>query len=181
MYYCIIIVCISPSCWSATLQCVRSPLLYHYCMQITFLLICNLAMWAISTFVLLLFTDHLPVDLQPYNVGDLHFCIIIVCRSPSYWSATLQCGRSELLYYYCVQITFLLICNLAMWAISTFETSRADAHPTLLNYYGVWAWTIISHVSMPLAIFYRFHATVCLCEIWKRAYKLKPDFIYACH
>ncbi|XP_018025126.1 uncharacterized protein LOC108680745 isoform X2 [Hyalella azteca] len=74
-------------------------------------------------------------------------------------------------------VTFLLICNLAMWAISTFETSRADAHPTLLNYYGVWAWTIISHVSMPLAIFYRFHVTVCLCEIWKRSYKLKHDFL----
>uniref|UniRef100_A0A6A7FU69 Otopetrin-2-like isoform X2 n=1 Tax=Hirondellea gigas TaxID=1518452 RepID=A0A6A7FU69_9CRUS len=74
-------------------------------------------------------------------------------------------------------VTFLLICNLAMWAISTFETSRADAHPTQLNYYGVWAWTIISHVSMPLAIFYRFHVTVCLCEIWKRSYKLKHDFL----
>jgi len=74
-------------------------------------------------------------------------------------------------------VTFLLICNLSMWAISTFETSRADAHPTLLNYYGVWAWTIISHVSMPLAIFYRFHSTVCLCEIWKRSYKFKHDFL----
>nr|XP_045605705.1 uncharacterized protein LOC123762940 isoform X2 [Procambarus clarkii] len=73
-------------------------------------------------------------------------------------------------------VTFLLVCNLAMWAINTFETSRADAHPTQLNFYGIWAWTIISHVSMPLAIFYRFHVTVCLCEIWKRSYKLKSDF-----
>ncbi|XP_042217776.1 proton channel OtopLc-like isoform X2 [Homarus americanus] len=73
-------------------------------------------------------------------------------------------------------VTFLLVCNLAMWAINTFETSRADAHPTQLNFYGIWAWTIISHVSMPLAIFYRFHVTVCLCEIWKRSYKLKNEF-----
>ncbi|KAG0729809.1 Proton channel OtopLc [Chionoecetes opilio] len=56
-------------------------------------------------------------------------------------------------------VTFLLVCNLAMWAINTFETSRADAHPTQLNFYGIWAWTIISHISMPLAIFYRFHVT----------------------
>ncbi|XP_050730889.1 uncharacterized protein LOC127005808 isoform X2 [Eriocheir sinensis] len=73
-------------------------------------------------------------------------------------------------------VTFLLVCNLAMWAINTFETSRADAHPTQLNFYGIWAWTIISHISMPLAIFYRFHVTVCLCEIWKRSYKLKNEF-----
>ncbi|CAL4067730.1 unnamed protein product, partial [Meganyctiphanes norvegica] len=73
-------------------------------------------------------------------------------------------------------VTFLLVCNLAMWAINTFETSRADAHPKQLEFYGIWAWTIISHISMPLAIFYRFHVTVCLCEIWKRSYKLKNDY-----
>jgi len=70
-------------------------------------------------------------------------------------------------------VTFLLVCNLAMWAINTLEKSRADSHPVQLKFYGVWAWTIITHISMPLAIFYRFHSTVCLCEIWKRAYKLK--------
>lgn len=73
-------------------------------------------------------------------------------------------------------VTFLLVANLAMWAISTLEKSRAESHPIQLNFYGLWAWTIITHVSMPLAIFYRFHSTVCLCEIWKRAYKMKPSY-----
>lgn len=74
-------------------------------------------------------------------------------------------------------VTFLLVTNLAMWAISTLEKSRAESHPIQLNFYGLWAWTIITHVSMPLAIFYRFHSTVCLCEIWKRAYKMKPTYM----
>ncbi|XP_055371549.1 proton channel OtopLc isoform X2 [Condylostylus longicornis] len=74
-------------------------------------------------------------------------------------------------------VTFMLVANLAMWAISTLEKSRAESHPIQLNFYGLWAWTIITHVSMPLAIFYRFHSTVCLCEIWKRAYKLKPTYM----
>lgn len=74
-------------------------------------------------------------------------------------------------------VTFLLVSNLAMWAISTLEKSRAESHPIQLNFYGLWAWTIITHVSMPLAIFYRFHSTVCLCEIWKRAYKMKPTYM----
>ena len=26
-------------------------------------------------------------------------------------------------------VTFLLVCNLAMWAINTLETNRADSHP----------------------------------------------------
>lgn len=74
-------------------------------------------------------------------------------------------------------VTFLLVSNLAMWAINTLEKSRAESHPIQLNFYGLWAWTIITHVSMPLAIFYRFHSTVCLCEIWKRAYKMKPTYM----
>ena len=73
-------------------------------------------------------------------------------------------------------VTFLLVTNLAMWLINTLEKSRADSHPVQLKFYGVWAWTIITHISMPLAIFYRFHSTVCLCEIWKKAYKLKPVY-----
>ncbi|VVC38319.1 Otopetrin [Cinara cedri] len=74
-------------------------------------------------------------------------------------------------------VTFLLVSNLAMWAINTLEKSRADSHPIQLHFYGLWAWTIITHVSMPLAIFYRFHSTVCLCEIWKRSYKIKPSYM----
>ncbi|KAJ1528070.1 hypothetical protein ONE63_007988 [Megalurothrips usitatus] len=74
-------------------------------------------------------------------------------------------------------ITFLLVTNLAMWAINTLEKSRAESHPIQLHFYGLWAWTIITHVSMPLAIFYRFHSTVCLCEIWKKAYKMKPVYM----
>jgi hypothetical protein len=72
-------------------------------------------------------------------------------------------------------VTFLLVANLAMWTINSLEKNRAEFHPTHLEFYGVWAWTIITHVSMPLAVFYRFHSTVCLLEIWKTAYKLKVE------
>ena len=40
-----------------------------------------------------------------------------------------------------------------MWAINTLEKSRAESHPLQLHFYGVWAWTIITHVSMPLGKF----------------------------
>ncbi|XP_021943318.1 proton channel OtopLc [Folsomia candida] len=70
-------------------------------------------------------------------------------------------------------VTYLLVTNLAMWLMNALEKSRGESHPAQLQFYGVWGWTIITHISMPLAIFYRFHSTVCLCEIWKRAFKLK--------
>uniref|UniRef100_U5ER56 Putative conserved plasma membrane protein n=1 Tax=Corethrella appendiculata TaxID=1370023 RepID=U5ER56_9DIPT len=72
-------------------------------------------------------------------------------------------------------ITFLLVANMAMWFINTLVKGRASFRPSHLEFFGMWAWTIITHVSMPLAIFYRFHSTICLFEIWKSAYKCKQD------
>ncbi|XP_059616659.1 proton channel OtopLc-like isoform X2 [Phlebotomus argentipes] len=72
-------------------------------------------------------------------------------------------------------VTFLLVANMSMWFINTLIKGHAGFRPTHLHFFGVWAWTVITHVSMPLAIFYRFHSTICLFEIWKSAYKVKND------
>lgn len=72
-------------------------------------------------------------------------------------------------------ITFLLVANIAMWSINALVKSRAMFRPTHLEFYGNWSWTIITHVSMPLAIFYRFHSTICLFEIWKTTYKARHN------
>lgn len=74
-------------------------------------------------------------------------------------------------------VTFLLVCNFAMWSINTLETRRADSNPVQMHFYGFWAWTIITHVTTPLTIFFRFHSTVCLCDIWKRCYKVRSELI----
>ena len=72
-------------------------------------------------------------------------------------------------------ITFLLVANVALWFINTMIKSRASFRPSHLIFFGKWAWTVITHVSMPLAIFYRFHSTICLFEIWKSAYKCRGE------
>ncbi|KAH9383482.1 hypothetical protein HPB48_024991 [Haemaphysalis longicornis] len=59
-------------------------------------------------------------------------------------------------------VTFLIVCNFSMWAINTLETRRADSNPVQMNFYGFWAWTIITHVTAPLTIFFRFHSTATL-------------------
>lgn len=74
-------------------------------------------------------------------------------------------------------VVFLLIANLALWIMSICQKSRPSTNPVPLQFYGVWAWTIITHLWSPLAIFYRFHSTVCLIEVSKRAYKIKPTFM----
>lgn len=71
-------------------------------------------------------------------------------------------------------VTFLLIANLALWGINRLKNNNAEFHPMQMEFYGVWAWTVITHVSMPLVVCYRFQSTVCLYEIWLHVYKPRP-------
>lgn len=70
-------------------------------------------------------------------------------------------------------VTFLLLCNFSLWFIATFEIQKAGHNPQQLEFYGAKAWTIFTHISVPLGIFYFFHSTVCLSHIWKHAWKFK--------
>lgn len=41
------------------------------------------------------------------------------------------------------------------------------------EFYGFILWNILNHVTLPLIMFYRFHSSVCLVDIWNYAYE--PD------
>ena len=45
------------------------------------------------------------------------------------------------------------------------------------RFYGLLAWGIISRISLPLLIFYRFHSCVVLVEIWKNTYRTKVQML----
>ncbi|KAL0839496.1 hypothetical protein ABMA28_016202 [Loxostege sticticalis] len=72
-------------------------------------------------------------------------------------------------------VTFLLVGNFALWLLNRVKNARAEFHPLQMEFYGVWAWTLITHVSVPLLVCYRFQATVCFYEIWKNSYKTSKD------
>ncbi|XP_015593570.1 uncharacterized protein LOC107266975 isoform X2 [Cephus cinctus] len=68
-------------------------------------------------------------------------------------------------------ITFLVICNVALWIIETFEIKSTDMQDDRYEFYGKVLWTILKHMTVPLTMFYRFHSSVCLVDIWKSAYE----------
>uniref|UniRef100_A0A1B6EAI9 Otopetrin n=1 Tax=Clastoptera arizonana TaxID=38151 RepID=A0A1B6EAI9_9HEMI len=72
-------------------------------------------------------------------------------------------------------VTFLLISNVTMWIIYTFETQKVLANPVQLEFYGFLAWAMVQRVTLPLCIFHRFHSAVTLAEIWKTSYKPRID------
>ncbi|BES89838.1 Otopetrin [Nesidiocoris tenuis] len=75
-------------------------------------------------------------------------------------------------------ITFLLPCNIALWTINTLVKNRASSDELLINLFNQWAWTTVTRIAMPLSIFYRFHSTICLFEMWKNAYKRSSHLVH---
>ncbi|XP_064628449.1 proton channel OtopLc-like [Lineus longissimus] len=73
-------------------------------------------------------------------------------------------------------VVLLLLLNLAMWVLYSFEIHggllhlMATTHPSKAN-----EWIFMTMLCKPLAIFFRFHSTTCLYEIWKNSYKLKKS------
>ncbi|CAB0020517.1 unnamed protein product [Nesidiocoris tenuis] len=68
-------------------------------------------------------------------------------------------------------LTFLIVCNVTMWITETFEIkSHSDLSDPRSHYYGQFLWACITHLTFPLTMFYRFHSSVCMVDIWKSAY-----------
>uniref|UniRef100_V5I8B2 Otopetrin-2 n=1 Tax=Anoplophora glabripennis TaxID=217634 RepID=V5I8B2_ANOGL len=68
-------------------------------------------------------------------------------------------------------VTFLVISNVALWIMQTFEVKSHGMQDNRYEFYGKELWTILGHMCLPLMMFYRFHASVCIGDIWKYAYE----------
>uniref|UniRef100_A0A1I7XEC6 Proton channel OtopLc-like n=1 Tax=Heterorhabditis bacteriophora TaxID=37862 RepID=A0A1I7XEC6_HETBA len=78
-------------------------------------------------------------------------------------------------------ITFLLTANLAIFLMNLFESEKAGVSEIIIvinetsftDFYGKRSWVFLVRSFSPLNIFYRFHSSVCLAEIWKNVYASK--------
>ena len=68
-------------------------------------------------------------------------------------------------------ITFLIVANLAVYVMETLMIKSYDYQTIKVDFYGPDAWTILSHITLPICIFYRFHSPVALVDIWNSAYR----------
>ena len=75
-------------------------------------------------------------------------------------------------------ISFLLFSNLAMWLINSFQLKETYQSSIMRDFYGDLAWTIILYLTLPLAVFFRFHSVVCLSDIWIEAYKKRCHALF---
>ena len=70
------------------------------------------------------------------------------------------------------QITiFLFLFNLSLSLVYTFEIQKARASVIEAEFYGFFSWVIIQRVTLPMAIFFRFHSSVVSISLWKEVYR----------
>lgn len=70
-------------------------------------------------------------------------------------------------------ITFLFIINISMFIMNLFEAEKFGVSKIVLNFYGSQNWIYLVRSFSPLTIFYRFHSSVMLAEIWRNVYAEK--------
>jgi hypothetical protein len=68
-------------------------------------------------------------------------------------------------------ITMLILIDVSLWLSETFSVKKYDMNRVQLDYYDIVFWSIVSSIASPLAIFFRFHASVCLSDVWKTLYQ----------
>ena len=69
---------------------------------------------------------------------------------------------------------FLCLFNFALWLIVTFECQNITSTAIEAQVFGLVAWVVIQRMTLPLCIFFRFHAAVFSIELWKE-YSGKED------
>ncbi|CAF2052512.1 unnamed protein product [Rotaria magnacalcarata] len=68
-------------------------------------------------------------------------------------------------------VTALLLINLAIWLHDSLSAKKVRLNPIQVEYYDAGTWAIIQAFTSPLSIFYRFHSTVCLADVWQEVYR----------
>ncbi len=70
-------------------------------------------------------------------------------------------------------ITFLLITNISMWLLRSFQLKYAQVknYGPHRDMFGSLVWQIIFFGTLPFTIFYHFQASACFAHIWIKCYR----------
>ena len=63
--------------------------------------------------------------------------------------------------------SYLALLNFSTWIIIVFESQNVNSVTYEAEVFGVIGWAIIQRLTLPICIFFRFHAAVFSLELWK--------------
>ena len=62
-------------------------------------------------------------------------------------------------------VTFLLSLNIANWLVNTLGFKLSESLGIYKMYYSITVWKIVVRALLPLSIFFRFQAAICLSDL----------------
>lgn len=117
------------------------------------------------------FRFHLTIKIQSFSITFL-FQFLLIVESERRCSKNIEQSRKKPGR---TVITCLLLTNLALWLVNTFQVKWVIEKSFQASYYHDMAWGILTRVLLPLLIFYRFHSSVCLSSAWSKIYRLRDS------
>lgn len=73
-------------------------------------------------------------------------------------------------------ISFLLVANVAAWVFKSFQ-EKSLAIQEEKAVFGDIAWPLILDITLPLLLFFRFHSSICLADMWHSVYEPEESVI----
>lgn len=107
------------------------------------------------------------------GIDILTICQVVI-QSPFIVDSIRRCANEPRIRYQKPGrelVILILILNVALWILNTFELKSVELYHATHIYFGEFFSMILSHATLPLMLFYRFHSSVCLSNIWKYAYE----------
>ena len=75
--------------------------------------------------------------------------------------------RSLSHHWFRAVLLYLAMCNLSLWIIDSFvEMKNVYLEPVQQFYFGVENWNIVTHITMPFTLFFRFNSFIIFLEIY---------------
>jgi hypothetical protein len=68
-------------------------------------------------------------------------------------------------------ITLLILVDVSLWLSETVTIKKFDMYDIQIDYYDIVFWSLVTTISCPLSIFFRFHSSFCLSNTWKTLYE----------
>ncbi|CAF0750746.1 unnamed protein product, partial [Didymodactylos carnosus] len=67
-------------------------------------------------------------------------------------------------------VALLIVLNISLWLLDTFISKKMETNQIQVQFYDKITWAIIHTLAAPLSMFYKFHSSVCLSDMWQAIY-----------
>ena len=110
-------------------------------------------------FFFILWTAHLIAKPDPIGfLTEIMMCLQVLIQTPMIIDGLRRCTNDPLVAQKMPgrnAITFLIVANLGVYIMESLLIKSYDYQKPKIDFYGADGWTVLSHITLPICVFYR--------------------------